>query len=158
MPAELGSKAPDFTLLNTELQPVSLHDYAGKPVVLAFFPGAFTGVCTKEMCTFQDSLAQFNNFGAAVIGISVDTPFAQKAFATQNRLTFPLLSDFNRTVTAAYGVAHDTVFIEKYGLYGISKRAVFVVDREGIIRYRWVSEVPGVEPPYDEVKAAVQKV
>lgn len=153
MAVKVGDKAPDFTLYDTEKNLRSLKEFLGKKTVLAFYPGAFTGVCTKEMCTFRDSLGRFNALNAQVVGISVDAPFANKAFATQNSLQFPLLSDFNRTTLKAYGIVHE----EFSGLngYSASKRSVFVLDKDGIVRYAWISDNPGVEPNYDEVTKAL---
>ena len=94
MAIKVGSKAPEFTLFDTDKKPRSLSEFRGKNVVLAFYPGAFTGVCTKELCAFRDAMSNFNNLNAQVVGISVDSPFANKAFATQNNLQFPLLSDY----------------------------------------------------------------
>jgi len=153
MAAKVGDKAPDFTLYDTEKKPRSLKEFLGKKTVLAFYPGAFTGVCTKEMCTFRDSLSRFNALNAQVVGISVDAPFANKAFATQNNLQFPLLSDFNRTALRAYGIVHEG-FSGLNG-YSASKRSVFVLDKDGIIRYAWISDNPGIEPNYDEVTKAL---
>lgn len=153
MAAKVGDKAPDFTLYDTEKKPRSLKEFLGKKTVLAFYPGAFTGVCTKEMCTFRDSLSRFNALNAQVVGISVDAPFANKAFATQNNLQFPLLSDFNRTALEAYGIVHEG-FSGLNG-YSASKRSVFVLDKDGIIRYAWISDNPGIEPNYDEVTKAL---
>jgi peroxiredoxin len=153
MAAKVGDKAPDFTLYDTEKKPRSLKEFLGKKTVLAFYPGAFTGVCTKEMCTFRDSLSRFNALNAQVVGISVDAPFANKAFATQNNLQFPLLSDFNRTALKAYGIVHEG-FSGLNG-YFASKRSVFVLDKDGIVRYAWISDNPGVEPNYDEVTKAL---
>ncbi len=153
MAARVGDKAPDFTLYDTEKKPRSLKEFLGKKTVLAFYPGAFTGVCTKEMCTFRDSLSRFNALNAQVVGISVDSPFANKAFATQNNLQFPLLSDFNRTALKAYGIVHEG-FSGLNG-YFASKRSVFVLDKDGIVRYAWISDNPGVEPNYDEVTKAL---
>src|SRR2546421_12706975 len=98
MSVDVGSKAPDFTLTSHERQPVTLSEQRGRPVVLAFFPAAFSSVCEKELCTFRDSIAQLNRAKAQVFGVSVDTFFALKAFHDQQRLTFPLLSDFNKHV------------------------------------------------------------
>jgi len=153
MAAKVGDKAPDFTLYDTEKKPRSLKEFLGKKTVLAFYPGAFTGVCTKEMCTFRDSLSRFNALNAQVVGISVDAPFANKAFATQNNLQFPLLSDFNRTALKAYGIVH-AGFSGLNG-YSAAKRSVFVLDKDGIIRYAWISDNPGIEPNYDEVTKAL---
>jgi len=150
---EVSQKAPGFTLLDTARKPVSLSDYQGKTVVLVFFPAAFTGVCTKELCQFRDSLAAFNNVGASVLGICVDAPFSNAAFAEKNGLNFPILSDYDRQAVRAFHIAHDD-FAGMAG-YTAAKRSVFVIDGSGTIRYSWVAPNPGVEPSYDEVKAAV---
>lgn len=156
MPATVGSKAPDFTLPDTDKKPRSLKEFSGKNVVLAFYPGAFTGVCTKEMCTLRDSLANFSSMDAQVIGISVDSPFANKGFATQNNLSFPLLSDHTRTVSMQYcGVYNDFGGLTGYTA---AKRSVFVVDKAGVIRYAWISENPGAEPDYTAVQQAVSSL
>jgi peroxiredoxin len=153
MSVAAGQKAPDFTLLNTEREKISLDSLRGKPVILAFFPLAFSPVCTEEMCTFRDSLAELNNANAQVIGISVDSPFALKAFAAAQGLQFPLLSDFNREASRAYGVLNDNLL----GVFqGVANRAVFVIDRDGKVAHAWVSEDPRVQPNYDEVKAKVK--
>ncbi len=153
MSLSVGSKAPEFTLIDTERKPQSLSAFLknGK-TVLAFFPGAFTGVCTKEMCTFRDSLASLNALKAQVVGVSVDAPFANKAFSDQNKLTFPLLSDYTRATVKAYAGVHDD-FAGLTG-YSASKRAVFVLDTAGKVRYAWISENPGAEPPYEEIQKA----
>ena len=153
MAAEVGQKAPDFTLFDSAKQPTKLSDSKGKNVVLAFYPGAFTGVCTTEMCTFRDRFDSFNSMNAQVLGVSVDGIFAQKAFSDANNLNFPLLSDFNRETVEAYGVALPN-FAGMEG-YTASERAVFVIDKGGVIRFRWVGENPGVEPDYDEVQRQV---
>ena len=153
MAAEVGQKAPDFTLFDSAKQPTKLSDSKGKNVVLAFYPGAFTGVCTTEMCTFRDRFASLNSMNAQVVGVSVDGIFAQKAFSDANNLNFPLLSDFNRETVEAYGVALPN-FAGMEG-YTASERAVFVIDKDGVIRFRWVGENPGVEPDYDEVQRQV---
>lgn len=156
MAVEIGKKAPDFKLYDTDRKERSLSDFAGKKVVLAFYPGAFTGVCTKEMCNFRDSMSKFNNVNAQVIGISVDPPFSNKAFADQNSLSFPILSDFNREVVKTYDAYHEN-FIGLNG-YTAAKRAVFVINKEGVVSYKWVSDNPGVEPNYDEVYKAVESL
>jgi len=156
MAAEVGQKAPDFTLVNTDLKPVSLKDFGGKNVVLAFYPAAFTGVCQKELCTFRDALNDFVSANTSVVGVSVDSPFANKEFATKNGLSFPLLSDITREAIKAY----DVVFHDLAGVKGftVAKRSVFVIDKSGTVRYRWVAPEPKVEPNYGEVTAAVQKL
>ena len=151
MSADIGSQAPDFTLMNEERQPVTLSGQRGKPVLLAFFPAAFSSVCTKELCTFRDSFARLGQSAAQVYGISVDTFFALKAFHDAERLTFPLLSDFNKDVMRDYGVLNENMI----GLKGIAKRAVFVIDRQGIVRYREVLEDARNEPDYEKALAAV---
>jgi peroxiredoxin len=153
MAVEVGQKAPDFTLFDSAKQPTKLSDSKGKNVVLAFYPGAFTGVCTTEMCTFRDRFDSFNSMNAQVLGISVDGIFAQKAFSDANNLNFPLLSDYQREVGAAYGVSLPN-FAGMEG-YTASERAVFVIDKDGVVKFKWVGENPGVEPDYDEVQRQV---
>src|SRR5438094_7500850 len=147
MAAELGSKAPEFTLTNHERQPVTLSGQRGRPVVLAFFPAAFSSVCAKELCTFRDSLARLNDANAQVYGISVDTFFTLKAFHDQQQLTFPLLSDFNKQVIRDYGVFNEDMI----GLHGIAKRGVFVIDGGRTIRHRQVLDDARHEPDYQKV-------
>jgi peroxiredoxin len=156
MAADVGQKAPQFILVNTDLKTVSLSDLTGKNVVVAFYPAAFTGVCQKEMCTFRDALNDFTSANTAVLGVSVDSPFANKEFAAKNGLNFPLLSDITRDVIKQYNV----VFNDLAGVKGftVAKRAVFVIDRQGVIRYKWVAPEPKVEPNYAEVTAAVKKL
>ena len=151
MSVDVGSKAPDFTLTNQDRQPVTLSGQRGKPVVLAFFPAAFSGVCTKELCRFRDSMAKLGEAKAQVYGISVDTFFTLKAFQDHQKLTFPLLSDFNKQVIRDYGVFNEDMI----GLKGIAKRAVFVIDKDGVIRHREVLEDARNEPDYDKVYKAV---
>ncbi|MGD0339347.1 MAG: peroxiredoxin [Bacteroidota bacterium] len=149
MPLKIGDKASSFTLIDTERKPRSLSEFQGKKLVLAFYPGAFTGVCQKEFCTFRDSMTNLGSLNAQIVGISVDSPFANKAFAAQNNLPFPLLSDYTRAVSEQYG----GVYKDFAGLtgYTASKRAVFVIDPLGVIKYVWISENPGVEPNYNEI-------
>jgi glutaredoxin-dependent peroxiredoxin len=147
MSAEVGSKAPDFTLMNQDREPVTLSSERGHPVVLAFFPAAFSGVCTKELCTFRDSLAKFNDARAKVYGISVDTFFTLKAFQTDQKLNFPLLSDFNKEVIRAYGAFNEDMI----GLKGIAKRSTFVIDKDGVVRHSEVLDDARNEPDYQKV-------
>jgi glutaredoxin-dependent peroxiredoxin len=147
MPVDVGSTAPDFTLTNQDRQPVTLREQRGTPVVLAFFPAAFSSVCTKELCTFRDSMARLGEAKAQVYGISVDTFFTLKAFQDQQKLTFPLLSDFNKQVIRDYGVFNEDMI----GLKGIAKRGVFVLDKNGVVRYREVLDDARNEPNYDKV-------
>jgi peroxiredoxin len=153
MALSVGAKAPNFTLYDTDKKARSLSEFLGKKTVLAFFPGAFTGTCTKEMCAFRDSLSALNALNAQVVAVSVDSPFANKAFADHNKLTFPILSDFTRDVIKKYcGLQEDFAGLKGYAP---SKRAVFILDGAGNVKYAWISENPGVEPNYDEVKKAL---
>ena len=147
MSVDVGSNAPDFTLMNQDRQPVTLSQKRGNPVVLAFFPAAFSSVCGKELCTFRDSIGKLSAANAQVYGISVDTFFTLKAFHDQQKLPFPLLSDFNKQAIRDYGVYNEDMI----GLKGIAKRAVFVLDKDGVVRYREVLEDARNEPSYDRV-------
>ncbi|MEM0374196.1 MAG: peroxiredoxin [Sulfolobaceae archaeon] len=159
MPVNVGDPAPDVTLVDTDLKPVKISDFKGSVTILAFYPGAFTSVCTKEMCTFRDSLAKFNKFNAKVVGISVDPPFSNKAFKEQNNLNFTILSDYNREAVRKYGLEFDFGnLIPSLKGYIASKRAVFVLDKNGIVRWKWVSDDPRVEPPYSEIEKVVEKL
>lgn len=151
---EVGEKIPDVELVDTERNLVRLSNYNGRPLILLFYPGAFTGVCTKELCTFRDSMAKFN--GLNVVGISVDAPFANKAFKTENRIEFPLLSDYNREAVRAFNNYHENFAGLKR--YTASKRAVYVLDGDQVVRYKWVSENAGVEPDYATVAREADKV
>ena len=145
----VGEKAPNFTLKNTSKEEVSLSDYQGETVILAFYPGAFTGVCDKEMCSLQDNLSELNAVGAKVIGISVDSPWANGAFARKYEIEFELLSDLDREVIDSY----DTKFVGLGGLEGYvsANRAIVIVEPKGFVKYRWVAENPGVEPDYQQI-------
>jgi len=147
MPADVGSIAPDFTLVNQDREPVTLSQLRGRPVVLAFFPAAFSSVCTKELCTFRDGMSGLEKAKAQVLGISVDSFFALKAFHDQQGFKFALLSDFNKQVIRDYGVFNEDMI----GLKGIAKRAVFVLDAHGVVRYREVLEDARNEPDYQKV-------
>lgn len=155
MAAEIGTKAPDFTLMDQDRQAVTLSQVVGQDnIILAFFPAAFSSVCTTELCKMRDSLAQVDRGGARVFGISVDTFFALKAFATEQGLTFPLLSDFNKDVIQQYGVYNPDMI----GMKGIAKRAVFLIDKAGIVRHREVLEDARNEPDYDKLQAALKQL
>jgi len=145
-----GSKAPNIALLDTDRKMRELKEFTKGNVVLAFYPGAFTSVCTKEMCTLRDSLARMNSLNASVVAVSVNDPFSNKAFAEKNGLSFPLLSDYNREVVRKYGIALDD-FAWMKG-YTAAKRSVFIIDKTGTIRYRWVSDDPSKEPDYGEIE------
>lgn len=156
MAVNVGEKAPDFKALDSKLKEKQLSDYKGHKTVLAFFPGAFTSVCTKEMCTFRDSMAAFNDLDAKVVGISVDTPFSLAEFAKANNLGFDLLSDATREISTKYGALHQD-FVNVKGLTA-SKRSVFILDKEGNVKYAWVSEDPGKEPDYEAIKSELTKL
>ena len=154
MAVEVGQQAPEFTLYDTDRKGRSLSEFKGQNVVLAFYPGAFTGVCTTEMCALRDSSSQFNALNAQVLGISVDPIFSLKVFSEQNTLNFPLLSDYRRQTVNQYDVAIEN-FAGMEG-YTAAKRAVFVVDKEGVVRYTCIGPNPVVEPDYDEIRHALE--
>ena len=152
----VNDKAPDFTLKNTNKEDVSLSDFSDKTVVLAFYPGAYTGVCDNEMCTLQDNLKSFNDLNATVLGISVDSPWANGAFSKQYNLEFNLLSDSDREVIKSY----DVLFTGLGGIegYTCANRAVYII-KDGTIKYAWQAEPnPGVEPDYDELKSNLESI
>jgi glutaredoxin-dependent peroxiredoxin len=151
----VGDKAPAFKLFDTTKTVRTLEEFAGKKTVVAFFPGAFTGVCDKELCSFRDSMSELNNLDAQVVAISVDSPFANRGFAAKYGFEFPLLSDFNREVINTYDIAlQDFAGIPGYT---VAKRSVFLLDKEGIVRFKWVTDNPGVEPNYEEIKTELAK-
>ena len=148
-----GNDAPDFSLLRVLGEdPVTLSEHRGEPVVLMFVPLAYSPVCTKEFCHVAESWGVWGSLGARVYGISIDSPFVNQKWGEEMGVPFPILSDFNKTAATAYGVLRE----ELAGLRGIADRSVFVVDAEGRISYRWVSEDPHVLPPFDEVVEAVR--
>jgi peroxiredoxin len=152
MSVDVGAKAPDFTLPNQDRENVTLSEkLKSGPVVLAFFPAAFSSVCQQEMCTFRDSMAELNKSNAQVLGVSTDTFFALKAWGDAQKLNFPLLSDYNKNVIRSYGVVNPDMI----GLKDISKRAVFVIDRNGVVTHREVLDDARNEPSYDKVKQAL---
>ena len=154
MSAEVGQSAPEITLIDIERQSVALADIKGKTTVLVFFPGAFTGGCQEEACTFRDALSEYNDLGAQVYGISVDSFFVQDAFINQNNLNFPFLSDYSRKTIEDYGIAVND-FAGMPG-YTTSMRAVFVIDSQGIVRYK-VAVAPTEQPDFDAIKSAVSQ-
>jgi peroxiredoxin len=155
MPLQPGQSAPDFTLYDTDKNPVTLSAQKGKNVVLLFFPAAFTSTCTKELCTFRDNLARYNDMNAQVYGISVDMPYSLKVFKEQQHLNFPLLSDFNKEASTSY----DTIYENwNMGMRGVSKRSAFVIDKEGKIQYAEVLDNASLEPDYKAIDAALDKL
>lgn len=153
---EVGDMAPDLVLPDIELKRRSLKEFLGKKVVLAFFVGAFTSTCTKEVCAFRDSMARLVDLNAQVVGISVNDPFSNRAFAEKNRLPFPILSDYKRDVIKQWGLE----LFDFAGLIGyiVAKRSIFILDETGIVRYVWVSEDPSIEPNYDEIQKALEQI
>ena len=149
---EIGGKLPEFQLHDQDRKLRSLKEFQGKKLVLAFFPGAFTGPCTKEMCTFRDSL---QNLPGQVVGVSVNDPFTNKAFADAHNLGFPILSDYTRDTVKKLNIFHND-FVGLTG-YTAAKRSVFILDQNGTVRYKWVSEDPMKEPNYDEIKSNLSK-
>lgn len=156
MALSIGTKAPDFTLKtknDSGLAEVSLSQtLADKQVVLLFFPLAFTSVCTDEMCSVTQSLDQYSALDATVYAISVDSPFAQEAWAKQSGIGIPVLSDFNKSVAKAY----DVLYPELLGFEGVAKRSAFVIGTDGVIKYSWVSDDPKVLPDFDAIQAALK--
>ncbi len=155
MGTTVGDQAPDFTLKSKsgDMEDISLSDYRdNKNVVILFFPLAYTGVCTDEMCSVSGGLADYDALDAQVLGISVDSPFAQEAWAKENDITIPLLSDFNKEVSAAYG----SQFEDLIGFKGVAKRSAFVVDKSGVVRFASVSDNPAELPDFDAIKSCLQ--
>lgn len=149
MSIELNKQAPDFTLQNTAKEPVTLSSYKGeKNVVLLFFPLAFSSVCTAELCNTRDNLKIYDSLNAEVLGISVDSMFALDAFKKAQNLNFPLLSDFNKKVSADYGALYE----EFFGMHGVSKRSAFVIDKEGMIRYAEVLDDASQQPDFEAIQ------
>ncbi len=157
MALKVGDKAPDFTLPSftpsPEVTNISLSSLKGKNVVLLFFPQSFTGVCTAEMCELTKS--DYKSLNAEIIAISVDGTFVQKAFAKNNNITIPLLSDFNKEVVKAYDILRPEF---AHGMKGVAERSVFVIDKEGIIRYVEVTPTPGDQVNFDGIKKAVSEL
>lgn len=152
MALTIGQKAPDFKLFSSELKETSLSDYSGKKVVLHFFPMAFTGVCTTQLCTMRDTFGYYSDMGAEVLAISVDSPFTLAKFKEDNNFQFPLLSDFNKEVSQAYGAYYDEFVFQ---LKGVAKRAAFVLDEKQNILYAEVLESAGDLPDFDAIRKAL---
>jgi peroxiredoxin len=153
MALQTGNQAPDFKLFSSELEEVSLSDFKGQKVVVHFFPMAFTGTCTEQLCTMRDSFGFYEGLNAKVVAISVDSPFTLAKFKEEQAYQFPLLSDFNKEISQAYGAYYDE-FV--FNLKGVSKRAAFVIDEEGNINYAEVLENAGDLPDFNAIKQAVE--
>ena len=155
MSVQVGQKAPDFALKTSKMEDFKLSDLQGKKnVVVLFVPLAFTSVCTKEFCSVRDSVSSLQNDNTQVVGISVDSPFALDAWAAKEGYNFPLLSDFNKTVSSTYGALYDNLL----GFNGVSKRSAFVIDKSGTVRYAWVSEDARNMPEFDAIRASLQQL
>lgn len=155
MAIQIGQAAPEFKLFNTEKKEISLSDFKGKNLVILFFPLAFTGVCTAELCSIRDNYNIYTSLNAEVVGISVDSLFSLDKFKKEQNYNFDLLSDFNKTTAAAYGSLYDS-FV--FGMLGVSKRSAFVIDKDGIVRYAEVLEDAGKQPNFDAIKACLEKI
>ncbi len=149
---QVGQEAPQFTLYSTEKEPVSLSDYKGKTVLLLFFPLAFTGVCTTELCSVRDNIAFYNDTEAVVLGISVDSLFSLEKFKEEQKLNFPLLSDFNKEACEAYGCKYDDFVL---GMKNVAKRSAFVIDAAGKVQYAEVLESAGDLPSFEKIQASI---
>lgn len=152
MKIEVGQKAPDFTLYDSSKNKVSLSDFKGKQVLILFFPQAFTSVCTKELCNVRDHIDQYNHVNAQVLGISVDSVFTLAKYKEEQKLNFPLLSDFNKEVSETYGALYDTF---AFDMKGVSKRSAFVIDEGGVVQYAEVLENAGDLPNFESIEAAL---
>jgi glutaredoxin-dependent peroxiredoxin len=155
MALQVGDKAPDFKLYNSDKQEVSLSDYKGKNVVILFFPLAFTGVCTAELCEMRDNMSLYSDLNAEILAISVDSLFTLEKFKAEQKLPFHLLSDFNKETSSAYGSLYENFVL---GMKGVSKRSAFVVDSEGIIQYAEVLEDAGKVPNFEAVQDALKSL
>lgn len=153
MVLQVGDQAPDFKLFSSELKEVSLSDYKGRKLVIHFFPLAFTGVCTAQLCTMRDSFGYYEGMNADVVGISVDSPFTLAKFKEDQNYQFPLLSDFNKEVSQAYGAFYEDF---AFNMKGISKRAAFVIDEEGKVIHAEVLEDAGNMPDFDAIKRSIE--
>jgi peroxiredoxin len=149
MSIQIGSIAPDFTLFNSEKQEVTLSQYLGKSVVLLFYPQAFTGVCTTELCDIRDNLNVYSKLNAEILAISVDSVFTLENWKQQQGFNFQMLSDFNKTVSIAYETIYETF---AFGMKGVSKRSAFVVDSKGILQYVEILDNAGEIPNLDKIK------
>ncbi len=152
MAIEIGKPAPEFKLFNTEKREIFLSDYRGKNLVILFFPLAFTGTCTAELCYIRDNYNDYTKLGAEVVGISVDSLFVLDKFKKDQNYNFELLSDFNKTASKAYDTIYDS-FI--FGMEGVSKRSAFVVDKQGAIQYAEIMERASDQPNYENIKACL---
>jgi peroxiredoxin len=155
MSIEIGKPAPDFKLFNTDKKEISLSDYKGKNLVILFFPLAFTGVCTAELCNIRDNYNIYTSLNAEVIGISIDSLFSLERFKKEQNYNFDLLSDFNKTTAKAYDSLYETF---GFGMMGVTKRSAFVIDKQGAIQYVEILEDAGKQPDFDAIKATLERL
>jgi peroxiredoxin len=155
MSITVGQKAVDFTLYNTEKKEVKLSDFLGKKVIIHFFPQAFTGVCTTQLCTMRDNLNYYTNLNAVVLGISVDSIFTLAKFKEEQNYNFDLLSDFNKEVSRSYGAIYEDWILN---MKGVSKRSAFVIDSEGTVQYAEVLESAGDLPNFEKIQETVARI
>jgi glutaredoxin-dependent peroxiredoxin len=163
MPLKVGDKAPDFELTTKAAEgPKRIklsNNFGKKNTVVLFFPMAFTGVCTKEMCDISQGLKAYTSLNADVLGVSGDNPFAQAAWAEKEKITVPLLSDYEHTVARQYGVAYDSFLPQKnLGMAGVAKRSAFVIDKTGVVRYAELSDDPTVLPNFEKIKETLAQL
>jgi len=156
MALQIGDKAPAFTLHNTEKQAVNSKDFDDKNLLVLFFPLAFTGVCTKELCTVRDDIGNYENVNSAVVGVSVDSLFVLEKFKGEQNIGFPLLSDFNKTAATDFGVLYDE--FPAFGMKGVAKRAAFIVDKSGIVQYAEVCPTPGDLPNFEAITSKLKEL
>lgn len=155
MAITVGQAAPDFTLFDSEKNPVTLSGLKGKNVLLLFFPQAFTSVCTKELCGVRDNISRYQSVNASVFGISVDSVFTLAKFKEEQQFNFPLLSDFNKEVAEAYGSIYKDWILN---MRGVSKRSAFVIDKEGVVHYAEVLESAGDVPDFEKINAVLDSL
>ena len=155
MEIEVGQKAPDFSLYASDKNSVTLSELSGQNVLLLFFPFAFTGTCTKELCFVRDNISLYNDANAKVFGISVDSIYSLAKYKEEQKLNFPLLSDFNKQVSGAYGCLYDTF---SFGMQGVSKRAAFAIDNIGIVQYAEVLENAGDLPNFKAIQSTLSSL
>jgi len=156
MALQVGDNAPSFLLFNTEKKEVSSKDFDDKNLLVLFFPLAFTGVCTKELCTVRDDIGNYENVNSAVVGISVDSLFVLEKFKAEQNIGFPLLSDFNKTAATGFGVLYDQ--FPAFEMKGVAKRAAFVIDKDGVIQYAEVCPTPGDLPNFEAITAKLKEL
>lgn len=152
---KIGSVAPNITLFNTERQKIDLNTFSGKKIILFFFPAAWTGTCTNEMCSIRDDFSFYSGLETTVFGISVDSPFALKRFKEDQKLGFELLSDFNKEVIRAYGIYREEFVCE---MHGVAERSIFIIGSDGTIQYKEVLEKPGNLPDFAAAKRALESI